>query len=179
MLHDRTDEITIGEEAMEQEVRPKLELKHLIPGFTLQTADGRTVSTSQFKERKNLVILLFDLRSSRDWEALAEIKRRYPEFKNANAEVLAISNGPMEELKDCACQMGLPFDVLCDCRDEIKCAFCVYESTLFVADKFGELRLQASVTDTVDKALKDALTAVELAELECPECGVSTWPEFG
>lgn len=173
------DDITIESEAMEQEVRNKLELGHLIPAFQLQDSKGNMVSPSDFKDKKNLVIYFFDLHNSEDWEILAEIKQHYNDFESANAEVLAISGGPMEEIKECMQSLQLPFSVLCDCKEEAKCSYCVLESTIFVADKFGELKLQEIVKeDNLDKILNSVQSQLELIELECPECGVSSWPEF-
>lgn len=173
-----TDDITIESEAMEQEVRPKLELGHLVPHFRLQDADGNVISTMDFKEKKNLVLFFFDLHSSRDWASLAMLKRRYHELADNNAEVLAITSGPFEEIRDCAASMDVPFPLLCDCYREATCSYCVTGTTLFVADRFGELKLQEPVSDDIDHIIDQAVTQLELAELECPECGVSTWPKY-
>ena len=177
--NERVDDITIGEEAMEQEVRPKLEIGHMVPDFNLRTVGDERISVSDFKGKKNLVIFFFDLHNSNDWSVLAELKRRYHDFTDANAEVLAISSGPFEELKDCAASMSLPFHLLCDCDRETACTYCVSGAMLFVADKFGELKLQSAISeDNADTLLDSALSTLELIELECPECGVSSWPEF-
>lgn len=177
--NERVDDITIGEEAMEQEVRPKLEIGHIVPDFNLRTVDDKQISVTDYKEKKNLVILFFDLHNSGDWSILAELKRRYHEFTDTNAEVLAISTGPFEEMADCASSMDLPFPVLCDCDRETACAYCVSGAMVFVADKFGELKMQSAISEeNVDTLLDSALSTLELIELECPECGVTSWPEF-
>ena len=147
------DDITIEIEAMEQEVRPKLAIGHLVPDFRLQSVDGKTISPSDFKERKNLVILFFNPEISCDWEMLAEVKRRYHEFADSNAEVLAIASGPIEELKDCMSTLKLPFPLLNDTHKEAICAYCVAASTVFVADKYGELKMQGSMCGAIDETL--------------------------
>ena len=43
------DDITIEEEATEQEVRSKLDIGHIIPDFRLQTVDGRVISPTDYK----------------------------------------------------------------------------------------------------------------------------------
>lgn len=174
----RVDDITIEEDAMEQEVRAKLELNHLVPNFQLETVDGKRISPTDFKERKNLVILFFNPRNSCDLEMMAEVRHRYEEFADANAEVLAIASGPMEEVKDCMTALKLPFPLLHDAHNEAVCAYCVAESSVFVADKYGELKMQGSLCGAVDETLDQVVSALELIELECPECGVPTWPKF-
>ena len=177
--NERIDDITIGEEAMEQEVRPRLEIGHMLPDFNLRTVGDERISVTDYKERKNLVILFFDLHNRGDWSVLAELKRRYHEFTDANAEVLAISSGPFDELKECAASMNLQFPLLCDCDRETACAYCVSGAMVFVADRFGELKMQSAISDdNADSLLDSALSTLELIEIECPECGVSSWPEF-
>ena len=172
------DDITIEEEATEQEVRSKLEIGHIIPDFRLQTVDGRVISPTDYKEKKNLVVLFFDPRNSCDWEMLAEVKRRYPEFADNNAEVLGIASGPMEEMEDCVATLKLPFPLLHDARAEATCAYCATLSSVFVADRYGELRFQGSICEAVDETLGEVVSTLELIEIECPECGAPSWPQY-
>jgi len=177
--NEQTDYITIEEEAMEQEVRTKLEIGHITPEFNLRTVDGRTIQPTDYKQRKNLLLFFFDVRSSDDWEMLAELKQRYDKIAENNAEVLAISAGPLEELQDCVDSMDLPFPILCDCDRETACKYCVVGPAIFVADKYGELKYVSDVsTYTIDDVLNRAMSVLELEEMECPECGVSTWPKY-
>lgn len=173
----RIDDITIGEEAMEQWVRPKLELGHIVPDFRLQTVDGKVISPTDFKERKNLVILFFNPRNRCELEMMAEVRRRYHEITDENAEVLGIATGPLDELKTCAATLNAPFPLLSDVQNEAICKYCVSESTVFVADRYGVLKFQGPMCQDVDGTLNAVISTLELIELECPECGVSSWPE--
>jgi len=170
------DDITIGEEAMEQVVRPGLEIGHIVPDFKLESTDGKVISPVDYKERKNLVILFFNPRERCDWEMLAEVRRRYHEITDDNGEVLAIASGPMEELRECVSGLMLPFPVLSDVHEEATCAYCAVESMVFIADRFGELKMQGTMCGAVDETLDKVMSTLELIELECPECGVPTWP---
>jgi len=170
------DDITIGEEATAQYVRPGLAIGHMVPDFRLESADGRVVSPMDFKEKKNLVIIFFDARQSNDLATLAEVKHRYHEFADANAEVLAIAAGPLEEFRMCSKALRLPFPLLSDLRNEATCAYCVAGPMVFVADRSGELQMQSDLAEMVDEKLDEALSTLELIEIECPECGVPTWP---
>lgn len=172
-----TDDITIGEESTAQYVRPGLTIGHMIPDFRLQSASHTEISPMDYKGRKNLVILFFDARSSADLAMLAEIGRRYQEFADDNAEVLAVAAEPLEEFDSCASSLHLQFPLLSDVRREATCAYCVLGTMIFVADRFGELKMQSELTEAnLGETLDKALSALDLIELECPECGVSTWP---
>jgi|GEM_PF-767973 len=171
------DDITIGEEATEQVVRPGLRVGHMVPDFRLETVSRDIVSPADFKERKNLVILFFNPRDSRDLEVLVELGRRYHGIADANAEVLGIASGPLNEFRICSKYLNLPFPLLSDVRREAVCSYCVEGMMVFVADRFGELRLQSEIREeNVDELLDEVQSTLGLIEIECPECGVSTWP---
>ena len=171
------DDITIGEESTAQYVRPALKIGHSIPDFRIISVDGSTISPMDYKGRKNLIIIFFDAHSSSDLTMLSEVGRRYNEIADNNAEVLAISTGSIEELRTCAADFHFQFPLLSDMRSEAVCSYCVAGSTVFVADRFGELKMRSDIDESnVDEKFDDALSALELIELECPECGVSTWP---
>lgn len=170
------DDITIGEEAMSQVVRPGLEVGHLIPDFRLETAGGEIVSPADYKERKNLVILFFNPRDSRDLEVLVELSKRYHALADANAEVLGIASGNLNEFRMCSKYLHLPYPLLSDVRGEALCSYCVQGMMVFVADKFGELRMQKEIReDNVDELLNEVESTLGLIEIECPECGAPTW----
>ncbi len=172
-----TDDITIGEESTAQYVRPGLTIGHMIPDFRLQSTKHAEISPMDYKGRKNLMILFFDARSGADMAMLVEINRRYHEFADDNAEVLAIAAEPLEEFDSCAGSLHIQFPLLSDVRREATCAYCVLGTMIFVADRFGELKMQSELTEAnLDEILDKALSALDLIELECPECGVSTWP---
>lgn len=156
-----------------------MEVGHMIPDFRLESTDGRMISPIDFKEKKNLLILFFNPRSSCELEALALIEKRYSEITEENGEVLAIASGPIEETKDCMQAMHAPFPILSDAHAEAMCVYCAVQGEVFVADKYGELKMVEPLCRDTDKMLDKAISTMDLIELECPECGVSTWPAFG
>jgi peroxiredoxin len=164
------------EEAMEQEVMSQPEIDHFLPPFELQSLDNRTVSPWDFKEKKDLLLLFFDPRNRSDLETLALIRRRYDEFADANAEILAIASGPRAEMEQCMSALKIPFTLLSDENDKVRNLYGVKETTIFAADRFGQLRLVKTVEENIDHILDIVIDALDLSELECPECGVSTWP---
>ena len=173
----REPPVTMSEEAVREGVVPKPKIGRLIPPFELQSITGEKISPWMFKEKKNLLIVFFDPRNSADLEALAEIDVRYHNFADANTEILAIASGPMDELKECVGSLHFKFSLLSDSYNTVRKHYDVSESTLFVADKFGELKSIDKISGDLDAVLNSAESTVELIELECPECGVTSWPE--
>lgn len=149
----------------------------LIPPFSLRSIDDKTISPWDYKEKMGLLIVFFNIYDQTDLEALMEINRRYHEIADENAEVIAISPSSIEEIKECSADFNFMFPVLSDPMGKVACAYNAAESMIYAADKFGELKFMARLTDNIDDALSDAINALDLSELECPECGVSTWPE--
>lgn len=177
-VNEHTDDITIEEEAMEQVVRPKLQVGYMIPDFKLQTTDGREVSPLDYKEKTNLVIIFFNPKNGCEVDSLKLVKDRYNEIVDNNAEVLAIASGPMDELKEYVQQFQPPFPMLSDERQQATCAYCVTEAEVFVADKYGELEMVGPLCEKTEEVINQIVSTIEMVELECPECGVSSWPHF-
>ncbi len=149
----------------------------LIPTFDLISIGGKKYSPWDYKEKQGLVIVFFDPAKSSDLEALSEINSRYHEITDENAEVLAVGSGPGEQLNECITCMNFKFPILSDVNGEAAVVYGATESMIYVADKFGELKLQAPVSGDLDATLVKVIDVLDLTELECPECGVSTWPE--
>ncbi|MCE5314429.1 MAG: redoxin domain-containing protein [Armatimonadota bacterium] len=148
----------------------------LIPYFSLESTDGKMISTWDFKEKMGLVIVFFNPRSSADLEAIAQINSRYQEITDENAEVLAVGSGAVEEMTGCVAGMNFRFPLLMDSNGEAARSFNVEQGAIFAADRYGELRMKAALADDLDSTLDNAINAISLSELECPECGVSSWP---
>ena len=152
-------------------------LNQLAPGFSLESTDDQTISPWDYKGKKGLVMLFFDPRDSRDLAVLSEIRRRYREITDASAEVLAIASGPKVELMECAEGMDLPFPLLSDADNDARSRYGVSATSVFVTDRFGELKMDLEVPEDLDAALDAVISTLELADLECPECSVAVWPE--
>lgn len=155
----------------------KLELRRLIPPFSLESAMGQMVSPWDYKEKKPLLILFFDPTDSAHLAALAGISKRYHELADADAEVLAIASGPIGLMQACVEGFRPPFPILADVEDKVRQDYGASGLAMFVTDRFGELRMAVDVGDNPETILDTAITVIELSEQECPECGVSTWPE--
>lgn len=172
----RKGDTTTQQESAAQSVVPGLAVGRIIPDFRLESADGRVISATNYKGKTNLVIIFFDPHSSSDLAMVAEVGRRYPEFLDNNAEVIGIACAPIKTFTQCVKALESPFPLLADVRDEVKNAYRVAGPMLFVTDRYGELRMQSSLTDdSLDEEIDKAISTLELIEMECPECGISTW----
>lgn len=171
------DDITIEEEATAQFIRSGLAVGRIIPDFRLESADGGVISASDYRGKRNLVIIFFDPYNSADLAMIAEVGRRYDEFVDNNAEVIGIASAPIKTFSQCVKALGTPFPLLADVHDDVRLTYRAAGPMLFVADRYGELRMKSSISDdTLDDVLDNAISTLELVEIECPECGVSTWP---
>ena len=162
---------------MEREASHKPNLEELIPVFAVRDTEGSTVSSWDFKGKNGLLVFFFDPRSSRDWEVLSEIRRRNHELRDANAKVVAIGSGPMNELVECEAGVNPPFRLFSDGSGRARKAYGISAATILVADCFGALKMYSDVLDDIDAVLDAAVSKLELADLECPECSESAWPE--
>lgn len=160
---------------MEPDIRGKAELDHIIPPFMLININGEEISPWDYKGKMGLFILFFNPRNGSDLETLSALSRRYDEIKSANAEVLAIAEGPHDELQVCAEDMNWPFQLLSDEDGHVRSIYGANGLSMFVADRFGELRMHSQIEMNTDDKINAALTVMELTEIECPECGAPTW----
>ncbi|MEN6356094.1 MAG: redoxin domain-containing protein [Armatimonadota bacterium] len=152
-------------------------LGKLIPPFSLRSIDDKTISPWDYKEKMGLMIIFFNIYDQADLEALAVINRRYHEITDENAEVIAISPASVEDIKACSADFNFAFPLLSDPMGKMACQYNANESMIYVADKFGELQFMARLSESIDDTLNNVINVLDLAELECPECGVSTWTQ--
>lgn len=149
----------------------------LAPAIDLQTLGGRSFSLWALKNRKNAVIVFVDMESERDLELLDLLADRKDAFVEDNAEVVAVAGASPEEIADGLAGEELPFMVLADTEGHTTAAYGVLRAMVFVVDRYGQIALIADPRDAPVAALDKVLDKLALIELECPECGISAWPE--
>lgn len=146
-----------------------------IPNFLLKSVEDRMVGPQDYKEKTNLLIVFFDLDCEECNDFLDDIAERYEDYKNENAEVLAIGEGSLEEVLETASARSLPFPILADPDGHVLNEFADSTPAVFVADRYGEIRMTRSKEDEHFPDQERIIQQLDLAELECPECGVPTW----
>ena len=150
----------------------KLQEHDRLPLFELRSDTDQTVGPQDFKEKKNLVLVFFDLDCTDCNDFLDEMSERYEDYQSENAEILAIGEGPLDRIKQVANARSLPFLVLADPDGNVLKMFSDSTPAIFVADRFGEIRMTRGKDDSHFPDQDKIIDRLDLAELECPECSV-------
>ncbi len=153
----------------------KLQLKHLIPQFELNTASGEKISLWDFKGLKPLIIVFVRSDDPNDWEITSKITKRYDEIISAGGQVIIIASGKIEEINRLRYALNPNMPILLDTDKTIWDVYGANVDRVFVCDRYGELKMISEFGNDFDSTLNKAIIAVELSELECPECGIPTW----
>jgi len=142
--------------------------------FTALDVRGDTFSTKSYLGRSNLVLLFYrGYWCATCREELLDLKDQYGRISQQDAEVVAISTDSIDEAKNMAVDLKLPYKVISDPDHRIIDMYDVYDSendtafiTIFIIDKTGVVRFKRSIagledvvraTDIVNK-LKDTGT---------------------
>ncbi|RMG51651.1 MAG: hypothetical protein D6723_10205 [Acidobacteria bacterium] len=171
--------------ARAEDISSKLRVGQLIPAFRLPAVNRPALlGPWDYKQRRNLVLFFFHGgRCSSCCRRLAEVVARYAEFRELEAEVLAISPEPVEALNRLAEELAPPFPLLADARSE---AFHRYvhwtrsealPTAVFIADRWGELvaHMIAPEADRLPSE-REIRAWLQFIEIQCPECHLPEWP---
>ena len=155
----------------------------LIPGFELASGNrpGR-IGPWDYKQRSNLVVLIFHGAACEPCRnLLGEITKDYAELRVLNAEVLAVSGDAIEQLREVAHELDVPFPLLGDESGAVRAAYLgpdtdAGEVAVFVADRFGALftATRAAEADGLPRSgeLQEWLLFIEI---QCEECHPPEW----
>lgn len=155
----------------------QLKVGELLPDFQLETSGGDLISPQNYKGKKNVVVVIFGVRCEECKEFLTRAAERYREYQEANAEIIAVGEATAEAVRELASEMQLPFPVVADPNGVAGTRYKTRRSAVIVADRFGEIRLAEYPGEGQRPPDQERIiTRLELNELECPECGVPTWP---
>lgn len=136
------------------------------PMFSAMDVRGETFDTRMYLGRTNLV--LFFYRShwcSTCGEELRDLKKEYGHITQQDAEVVAVSTDSVDEAKNLAVNLQLPFKVISDPDHRIIDEYGVYDIdngtafiTLFLIDKTGTVRYRKMV-----EGMNDMFSAKDVA----------------
>jgi peroxiredoxin len=160
---------------MNNPIQTKIEDHSLVPVFDLPAAGGQRVMTWNYKGRKNLVILFVLSILDELQEQLKALVNQYSEFQERNAEIIVVSQDNIEALNQLSKELGLPFPLVSDVDGSVTDKYTSTGSAAFVIDRYGELYAQSTPADEGPLDYEQMLDWLQLIELQCPECGVSTW----
>src|SRR3990170_6465302 len=139
----------------------------MLQGFRLGSTEGETVDLRTYRGRKNLVVLFFEPGCEECLRFLTDAAARYADFRDMEAEILAVGRGAAEHIAHALGDSHLPFSVLADPDGATLGRYSDSVPAIFVADRFGEIRLTSGGRDHALDQDK-VLTMLHLIELECP-----------
>jgi peroxiredoxin len=166
----------------------KLSSGQLIPNFRLSAVNRNgQVGPWDYKQHRNLVLIFFrSAQCRRCQELLRAIAEHYGDYKQKEAEVLAISTDEIDRLRQLTQDLALPFPMLSDSDGRVTDLYCkhtegiadaVVEAAIFVADRWGAIFSSKSVEKDHDLPAEAEIREwLEFIELQCEECFPPEWP---
>jgi peroxiredoxin Q/BCP len=136
------------------------------PDFSLPSGDGRQISLTEFKGRKNVVLYFYPADETRGCTAEAcSFRDNYEAFTEAGAEVIGISSDSPESHRSFSAHHGLPFVLLSDKGKRVRKLYGVPSTfglvpgrVTYIIDKNGIVRhifsSQFQPRKHIDEALK-------------------------
>ena len=135
------------------------------PMFSALDVRGDTIDTRTYLGKNSLVIFFYrGYWCATCREELLDIKNVYPRITAEGSEVIAVSTDSIDEAKNLAVDLQLPYKVISDPDHHIIDLYDVYDNenetafiTLFLVDKTGVVRYKRSIA-----GLEDVLPAAEI-----------------
>jgi mycoredoxin-dependent peroxiredoxin len=127
---------------------PTLKLGDAAPDFTLKATTGETITLSQYRGQKNVVLAFFPYAFSGTCSAqMPSYQAELERFNRYDTQVLGISMDAMYSLKHWAGELGISYPLLSDFYPQGKVAEAygvrhpagMPERALFVIDKSGKI----------------------------------------
>lgn len=164
------------------EGRKPPEPREMIPDFTLASSDGMATRISDFRGRRNLVLMFADDPASEAWLELASaLARRETDLIREEAEVLIVLRASVAEVAEIKTKEKLPFRVLADREGAIHTLFGVGADAMrapviYLTDRFGEIvSIQPAAQALPLPAAREILDWLSFINSQCPECGAPHW----
>ncbi|GAB4235618.1 MAG: hypothetical protein Kow00121_63100 [Elainellaceae cyanobacterium] len=160
-----------------------LQIRGLIPSFQLQAANhDAVISPWHYKQNKHLVIVFFhQFQCAACRSLLLKLADHYQHYRASDAEVLALSSGCIQDLRQFAEHYSIPFPVLWDEENQVRCAYIGQPQTkqsvgVFVCDRFGELYMMATASEANQLPGEAEIREwLEFVDIQCPECFPPDW----
>ena len=126
---------------------PAIEIGQDAPDFSAKTNSGRMVSLSEFKGKKNVILVMYPGDQTSDCtRQLCAFRDEFPRFKDAETEVLGVNPASAESHQEFIDVNGFPFDLIVDEKrkiaqtyDSIMLMGFVVKRTVIAIDKAGKI----------------------------------------
>ena len=154
----------------------------MLPDFHLPTVDGPKVRLSDYRNRRNIVLLVLQGLSRGTDRLLTELAQASAGLADDNAQALVVVEGPLQAAQSLQHMYGLPFPVLADEAGAVAALLGPAEAgggpRLAVHVASRSARVYWSVWAGPDDRLptvKDIRGWLEFIEIQCPECEAPEW----
>jgi peroxiredoxin len=154
--------------------------ENFMPEFELSSSTGQTFRTSDYRNRRSL-ILVFAGEYSRDtsYALLLDLAKHYSEIAGERAEVLVVVRGTPKDAAQIKQRNDLPFPVLADEDGQVHRNYGAMTSdgrsaseAVYAAGRFGKVYLSSRASDGPPlPTANDILGSLHFIESQCPECG--------
>ena len=134
----------------------KLKVGDPAPAFSLPSTSGRTVSLSQFKGKKKVVLAFYPKAFTGGCtKEMSSYRETHAQFQEAGAQVLGVSMDVIETQKRFAEGLKLPFELLADPDGKAAAAYRVKgelfaSRTTFVINEDGVIAAIVEGKDAID-----------------------------
>ena len=154
----------------------------MLPDFHLPTVDGRRVRLSDYRNRRNIVLIVLQGLSAGTDQLLSALAAEATALADDNAQALVVVEGPLQAAQSLQQMYGLPFPVLADETGAVAAllgpAEAVNGPRLAVHIASRSSRVYWSVWVGPDDRLptvQDIRGWLEFIEIQCPECEAPEW----
>ncbi len=152
---------------LEQTGNGKVRVGGKAPEFSLQSHDGKTISLSDYRGKKSLVVYFYPKDETPGCTVEScTFRDFYEEFTEAGAEVIGISSDSVESHVNFAEHHDLPFVLLTDEDQSVRSAYGATGLFLpgritYVIDKEGVVRYIFSSQAQVKRHVREALEIIK------------------
>lgn len=146
---------------------PAIEIGQDAPEFSATTNSGRSIKLSDFKGKKNVVLVMYPGDQTTDCtRQLCAFRDDFPRFKDTDTEVFGVNPADAESHQRFVDANGFPFDLIVDDNRQIAQAYdsvmlmgFVVKRTVIAIDKNGKIAFFKRGYPTNDEILKALDTA--------------------
>ena len=155
---------------------------HMLPDFHLPTVDGRRIRLSDYRNRRNIVLVVLQGLSAGTDRLLSTLAEEATALAGDNAQALVVVEGPLQAAQSLQQMYRLPFPVLADAAGAVAPLLGPAETgtgprlAVHVASRSS--RVYWSVwrgPDDRPPTVKDIRGWLEFIEIQCPGCEAPEW----
>lgn len=156
----------------------RVKIDRVAPPFELPASTGGNIASWDFKAQVPLILFFPHAGCDCCRDSLLRLKQDFSRYQEHRAQVLALAPLPLEECTEFASSLRLPFPLLADRGGVVRGRYLETDKGvgLFVLDRYGEPYGEwvAAEADALPPT-ELLVSALELTEIECPECGAPEW----